>query len=212
MSFCLTRRCAAIALPLLLTACASIAPPAPRHEAQGAPQAVPVRPFHDAVDPTGRLSVHYQRNDKDEALHGSFVWNQTASQTTVTLLSPLGQTMAIITATPAGATLTQGGQPARSATDVDALTAQTLGWPLPVAGLRDWLQGFALDRTGKRVIATPQASHLRTFDGWQIQYENWAEEESFPAQLRPKRIDLARYTQQAGDVSIRIVIDTWQAH
>lgn len=212
MSFRLARRGAAIALPLLLAACASFVPPSSQHETQGARPVVPARPFHDALDLSGRLSVHYQRDNRDEALHGSFVWNQTTSQTTVTLLSPLGQTMAVITVTPTGATLARGGQPARSAADVDALTEQTLGWPLPVAGLRNWLQGFALDHAGKQVVATLQASHIRTLDGWQIQYENWAEEESLPTQLRPKRIDLARYTQQAGDVSIRIVIDTWQAH
>jgi outer membrane lipoprotein LolB len=28
--------------------------------------------------------------------------------------------------------------------------------------------------------------------------------------MRPKRIDLQRATDQAGDVSLRIAIDTWQ--
>ena len=198
------RRVAAAALPLLLAACASIAPPATQKETAS----VAARPFHEAIDLAGRLSVRYQHDGKEEALHGSFMWNQGPDQTTVTLLSPLGQTMAIVTVSPAGATLLQGRQPMRSAADVDALTAETLGWPLPVAQLRNWLQGFAIDRQGKRFVATPQADQVQTRDGWQIRYASWMD---MPSQNLPKRIDLARNTEQAGDVSIRIAIDTWQA-
>jgi len=195
-----------VVLPLLLAGCASI-PPSGTTQVQDKSTA---RPFHETIDLGGRLSVRYQANNKEEALHGSFVWSQTARQTTVTLLSPLGQTVAVIDVDSRGATLTQGGQPVRSAASVDSLTAQTLGWPLPVAGLREWLQGFALDSSGRRHIATPTSSDVTTQDGWRIHYANWLDD-AVP-QSRPKRIDLARATEQAGDVSIRIVIDTWQAH
>lgn len=211
MSFRPILRHAAIALPLLLAACAGLPPPAVQKET-GTQQGAPARPFHEAIDLGGRLSVRYQRDNRDEALHGSFTWHQTAAGTTVTLLSPLGQTLAIIAATPAGATLMQSNQPTRTAADVDTLTAQTLGWPLPVAGLRDWLQGFVVDRSGKRVVTTPQAPDVSTIDGWQIRYENWVGGESPSSPVRPRRIDLSRYTAQAGEVFIRIVIDTWQAH
>lgn len=199
---------AAVVLPLLLAACASIAPPATQQESTR--QTAPARSFHEAIDLSGRLSVRYQRNNKEETLHGSFVWNQSAAQTTVTLLSPLGQTLAVITVTAAGATLAQAGQPVRDAADVNTLTAQTLGWPLPVDGLRDWLQGFATERSGKRIAAAPHPVDIVTGDGWQIRYANWLDDGT--QQIHPKRIDLARSTEQAGDVSIRIVIDTWQAH
>lgn len=193
----------AVVLPALLAGCASLAPPS-------VPSVSAPRPFQQEIELGGRLSVHYQSSNKEEALHGSFTWAQTASDTTVTLLSPLGQTLAIITATPAGATLAQSGQALRSATDVNTLTTDTLGWPLPIAGLRDWLQGFAVDRSGQPFAASPLAPAVETRDGWQIRYQAWAEDGT--ARARPRRIDLARYTTQAGDVSIRIVIDTWQAH
>jgi outer membrane lipoprotein LolB len=137
---------------------------------------------------------------------------QTPSQTRITLLSPLGQTIALIDVSPQGASLTQAGQPVRHAPDVDALTAQTLGWPLPVSGLREWLQGIAQTASGQRFVATPQQSEVVTRDGWQIRYANWQPDDSPPPQARPKRIDLVRNTQQAGDVSIRIAIDSWQEH
>lgn len=197
------QRLAAIAavLPLLLASCASLAPPV-------APSASAPRVFQQAIELGGRLSVRYQTGDKEEVLHGNFTWAQTASDTTVTLLSPLGQTLAIITATPDGATLAQSGQPLRSASDVDTLTANTLGWPLPVAGLREWLQGFAVDRSGHPFVASPYADKVDTLDGWQIRYQAWTQDDA----AHPRRIDLARNTEQTGDVSIRIVIDTWQAY
>lgn len=195
------------ALLLLLAGCASIGPFAP---ASGPVPSTP-QEFHQAIDLTGRLSVHYQAGDKDEALHGSFTWSQSGPNTAVTLLSPLGQTIAVIRTTSDGATLEQGGQSPRSAPNVDTLTAETLGWPLPVSGLREWLQGFAIDREDHRFSASPQAGEVQTHDGWQISYQAWTAEQTTPPQNRPRRIDLSRRTEEAGDVSIRIVIDSWQA-
>lgn len=169
------------------------------------------RALHDKIDLQGRISVRYQHAQKEEALHGSYAWLQTPTHTNVTLLSPLGQTMAVINVTPQGATLQQSGQSTRAATDVDALTEDTLGWPLPVAGLREWLQGFAVDRAGQRFVASPQDDEVFTRDGWRIRYANW-QTDTPSSQPRPRRIDLARFTEQAGEVAIRIVIDTWQAH
>jgi len=201
-------RLLAVALPLLLAGCASIAPPKPSSE--HAQTAGAGRPFFQAIELGGRLSVRYQGERAEEVLHGSFTWSQTPAHITVNLLSPLGQTMAIIDVTADGAILKQGGQPVRTAANVDALTADTLGWPLPVAGLREWLQGFALDRTGQRFIATPASSEVVTRDGWRVHYANWIDENPASPHNRPRRIDLVRTTEQAGNVSIRIVIDTWQ--
>lgn len=199
------RRLLGAALPLALAACAGL-PPTPTTEDKTI--LAGVQRFHDSIELGGRLSVRYHNNGRDEALHGSFTWLQTPSQTVVTLLSPLGQTLAIVEVTPDGATLRQTGQPPRSADNVNALTADSLGWPLPVAGLRDWLQGFALDARGMRFVATPAASQVTTHDGWHLRYANWLSEDATPP--RAKRIDLGRFTEQAGDVSIRIAIDSWQ--
>jgi len=209
MSLCLARAIA-VAMPLLLTGCAALPLPGSNVGAQRV--ATAERPFHEAIDIGGRLSVRYQVNNKEEALHGSFTWSQTPAQTIVTLLSPLGQTMAVIEVDADGATLRQGGQQVRSAPNVDALTAETLGWPLPVAGMRSWLQGFALDKSGKRVIGTPSAALVTASDGWRIHYASWLDDNPLSPQNRPRRIDLARSTEQAGDVTLRIVIDTWQPH
>jgi len=192
-----------LALPLVLAGCSSFAPPAV------SPELAAARPYRDAIDLSGRLSVHYQSRGQNEAVHGGFAWTQNPERTNIALLSPLGQTLALIDVTPNGAKLTQAGQPARTAADPDALAAQALGWPLPVAGLRQWLQGFGINAKGERFVATPQAADVTTRDGWNIRYVDW-QNDGPQAPIRPKRIDLARSTQQAGDVSIRIVIDNWQ--
>ncbi|QRX84662.1 outer membrane lipoprotein LolB [Glaciimonas sp. PAMC28666] len=181
------------------------------------------RLYHQAIDFSGRLSVRYQQDGKEQALHGSFTWAQTSQHTLVTLLSPLGQTLATIDITPQQSTLHQAGQPSRTAADVDLLTAQALGWPLPIAGLREWLQGFGAGANGKPFSVNPTVSGgvstVTTADRWSIQYDTWqpiavqaGSANSAQSGSLPKRIDLTRNTAQAGDVAIRIVIDSAQPH
>jgi outer membrane lipoprotein LolB len=190
---------------LLLAGCIGL--PATR----GLPDAPPalIRQYQETLELAGRLSVHYQKDGKEEALHGGFSWRQNPQRTFVSIFSPLGQTIATIAMERDGATLTQAGQASRTATDVDMLTAEALGWPLPLAGMRYWLQGFGSDRLVLPFNATQRDSEfpLTTIDGWLIRYPVW-QDEGGPS--RPKRIDLARSTAHAGDVAIRIVIDTWQ--
>lgn len=190
----------------LLGACASIAPPTETSSVQ----AGATRKYQEAITLAGRLSVQYQKDDKDEAIHGSFTWKQNKDRSAIAILSPLGQILATIEVTPNNATLTQSGQPPRSAADVDLLVAQTLGWPLPVSGLRSWLQGFANGSNNNEFIATANRNKVTTSDGWNIQYPTWESDQQTPAQERPKRIDLERQTEQAGKVAIRIVLDSWQ--
>lgn len=156
--------------------------------------------------------MRYQQNGKDEAVHGNFTWQQTPGRTLVTLFSPLGQTMAKIEITPDRSMLMQPNQPVRSAADVDSLTAGALGWPLPIAGLREWLQGFAVDVSGRRVAASPSNGNtdILTSEGWRLHYVSWEEDAAIPENDHPRRIDLERSTDQAGEVALRIVIDTWQ--
>jgi outer membrane lipoprotein LolB len=204
---------AALVLPLVLTGCASLAPSA--DTTQPPPSTSAIRTYRDSIDLAGRLSVRYQQNGKEESVHGNFTWAQADDLTHIVLLSPLGQTLATIEVARGTATLTQAGQAPRVADNVDALAADALGWPLPISGLRTWLQGFAFDASGRPVTATPETTGgaaIMTPDGWRIDYANWDAADVPQAPTRPKRIDLERTTAQAGNVSLRIVIDNWQAH
>ena len=196
-----------LAWPLLLSSCAVT--PAAGSIRPDTAQSAAMHSYHDSIDIGGRLSVRYQQNGRDAALHGSFTWSQTPGQTTLTLLSPLGQTLAIIEVRPDGALLTQAGQVPRSATDVDMLTAEALGWPLPVSGLQHWLQGYS-SNDHQHPAASSATETALTADGWRIRYPAWQADELSANDMHPKRIDLDRSTVQAGDIAIRIVLDNWQ--
>ena len=189
---------------LLLDGCAWAPMQAPTMQ-----QAAATRTWHEAIDIAGRISVRYQQQG-EQLLTGSFNWSQRPGRTSVTLLTPFGQTLARIEVEPGRAVFQRSGEAPRVAANVDALAAQALGWPLPVSGLQAWLQGFA-SAGGKPVPVKAEApAALVSADGWRIAYASWVDDDN--AQPRPRRIDLSRRTEQAGDVEMRIVIDNWQPH
>ncbi|MFC0251480.1 outer membrane lipoprotein LolB [Massilia consociata] len=166
----------------------------------------PVAAYRDTIDLNGRLSVNYQKDGKVESLTGNFDWNQRPGHVDVELASPLGQTLATIAVTPQAATLTQAGRAPVTASDIDALTQRTLGWPLPVSGLRDWLQGYAVDARGQRFAASPANNSVTTGDGWRLRFVEW--QDANAAQPRPRVIHAERAA--AGDIqdlAIRIVVN-----
>lgn len=165
-----------------------------------------VAAYRDTIELTGRISVHYQKDGKDESLSGKFNWSQNGTRTDVSLASPLGQTIAKISVTAQAATLTQGEHAPRVAANIDTLSAEALGWPLPVSGLRDWLQGYAQGADGTRFVASPSRDTVITRDGWRLRYVSWQDENG--ALPRPKRVDAERSaTAQGAEVAIRIVLD-----
>ena len=190
-------------LSVLLAGCADIAP-----RQNEAASSSAVRICHDQISLAGRFSAKYQKMGRDEAVHGRFEWVQSGRDSSLTLLSPLGQTIATINVTPTAATLTPAGAPPRTAADVDALTASSLGWALPVSGLGGWLQGCVYEANGRRMIANSASGSINTPDGWSVVYPLWHDENG--GEIRPKRIDLYRADNGAAEISLRIVIDTWQ--
>ena len=184
------------------TGCASIAPK------NTAASSSTRNPYQEKISINGRLQVQYQQEGKEQSLPGNFEWLQNETDTSINLLSPLGQTIAIIKQDATGASLQQADHPTKLAADVDTLVGETLGWPLPLLGMRDWLQGYTRDKSGRHVAVLANNSELLTADGWQLRYVSWQET---AGQTYPKRIDLHRYTTQAGDVNLRIVMDQWKA-
>ncbi|WP_439671227.1 lipoprotein insertase outer membrane protein LolB [Cupriavidus necator] len=179
--------------PLLLQACASVAPS---------------RSFdgdHAAASQqyTGRFSANYVRYGRDEGVQGSFRWEEQGRNVRLDLVSPLGQTLAVVTATPSGATLDLPNQPPRNAPEVDTLMEEALGFALPVAGMRDWLHGRATQGAPARTTRDEQG-RLATLaqNGWTVRYVAW---QDAAAQV-PRRIDLAR-DAGSNPLSVRLVID-----
>lgn len=201
--------CLAFALTLPLAACVT---PAAHPQANGAITIAP-HSYHDNIDIAGRFSVQFQHNGRPESWSGSFTWAQTSDKTTVALLSPLGQTIATIVADDQMATMIQSGQPPRSAANVDALVQDTLGWPLPISHLRDWLQAYTVNANGQRILETPTSpAIIATADGWNLDFVSWQDDNNSGMQNAPKRIDLERETSEAGKVAMRLVITSSQVH
>ncbi len=161
--------------------------------------------YRTTFDAAGRLTVNYRRDGNPESLTGKFTWAQVPGRIDVSLSSPMA-TIATISITPESATLVQADKVPRVAKDIDTLTAQSLGWSLPVSGLRDWLQGYATDADGKRFVATPANNSVLTADGWRLRFVSW-QDEAAPHPV-PKRIDAERNASATADqLAIRIVID-----
>ena len=184
----------------LLSACASMPGSGP------ALSQTTVSPYRDSIELAGRLIVNYEKGGQPDTLSGKFTWSQTPAAVDVALLSPLGPTIAKIRVTPESATLTQSDNAPRVARDIDSLTAQTLGWSLPVSGLRDWLQGYATGPGGARFAASPANNSVTTPDGWRLTFVSW-QDAAAPRPV-PKRIDAQRSASAAsGELALRIIVD-----
>lgn len=200
--------CLGLIASCCLAAC-STAPSTPATLATGTTEvnaSAVVRQYQEQLLLSGRIQVQYQQNGKAQSLPGSFEWQQNKDDTSINLISPLGQTIANIRQDASGASLQQANQALRTADNLDSLLNEALGWSLPVSGLRDWLQGFTRNADGRLLPLAAQDNLLIKANGWQLRYVSWQDE---GGQARPKRIDLQRYTAQAGEVSMRIVIDQW---
>ncbi|MBC7455335.1 MAG: outer membrane lipoprotein LolB [Massilia sp.] len=193
---------------VLLAGCAGLAPPP-----SSSPSQFPIRqqlaPYRSSFEAAGRLSVNYRKDGNPESISGKFSWSQTPDRIDVSLASAVA-TIATISITPESATLVQADQQPRVAKDIDSLSAQALGWSLPVAGLRDWLQGYATGADGKRFVASPGNNSVLTADGWRLRFVSWQDngQDSASTHLAPKRIDAERNAGSfADELAIRIVID-----
>lgn len=188
----ITRRLSLLAIAATLAGCAT----APLSQST-------VGDYRDTIELAGRLAVSYQKDGQPANLNGNFTWSQQPGRIDVALSSPFSQ-IAAISVTPQQATLTEAGREPLVARDIDTLTAQALGWALPVAGLRDWLQGYAVGADGKRFLASPANNSVTTNDGWRLRFASWQDEKA--AHPLPKRIDAAR-TTASGELEIRIIIN-----
>lgn len=154
---------------------------------------------------TGRfaLTVNHAGGGQ-EAVQGGFAWHDTGRVLTLDLANPLGSTLARVTVEPGRATLLRSNGEREQAPDPDALVEKVLGSPMPVSGLRHWLQG----RAAPGGVASAQkdgAGRLASFaqDGWRAQLSRYDA-------LGPQLLQLNRNDAQRR-ISVRLVIDDGQA-
>jgi len=195
-----------LSLAILAVALAGCATTAPQSSGATSAAASAVAPYRDTIELTGRLQVTYQKDGQPGSTNGGFEWSQRPGQVDVAFLNPLKQTVATISVTPQGATLTEAGRAPRTAQDIDTLTAQALGWSLPVSGLRDWLQGYATAAGGKRFVASPANNNVVTQDGWRLRFVSW--QAGANGTQMPRNIVAERDAgANGGDLAIQIILD-----
>lgn len=115
----------------------------------------------------GRLALRVEATPP-QAFFADFELTGDARQGALLLTGPLGQTLAQLDWSPAGATL-RDGRNSREFGSLDALAAQATGTPIPVAALFEWLAG------------RPAAA-----DGWQADLSQLAEGRLSARRLAPE--------------------------
>jgi outer membrane lipoprotein LolB len=188
----LTRALAIVAslAAVVLSAC-STAPSAP-----DAPARVS-RAAASAFELEGRVSA----SDAERAASGRLAWSHAPDFDEWTVFSPLGQILARLVSTPAGAVLQTGDGRLVHADSAQEMLPEILGVDAPVTGLAYWVQ--AVPRVGARVLLVDDVGRpVRVFDdGWLIEYREYASKDPAAA---ARRIDASR-----GDARIRLIVDEW---
>lgn len=174
---------------LLLTACA-VAPTSPGG-------ASPSRAALNAFMMEGRFSL--RNEDKNYA--GRLSWRHEDGRDELLLSSPLGQGMAEIVSGPGGARLTASDGKVYSAVDVETLTRDVLGYPLPLTQLTDWVRGRWRDAEESAVDAQGRPLNQRAAM-WRIEYGYENDDPAAP----PSRIFAERV---GGGLELRLRIDEW---
>jgi outer membrane lipoprotein LolB len=186
------RRLLLLLLPfILLAGCRTLPPPETLKR--------PLDPEQASFSLSGRISVKHDGKRDSSGLY----WSHTAERDEISLLAPLGQTVARIVRNADGATLETSDDKRYTADSIGELTFRVFGWAMPVEGLPYWI--FALPAPGSEADsetgANEQMAVLRQ-DGWEIRYSRYAS--GAPDSL-PMRMTLVR-----DGLEIQLLVDEWE--
>jgi outer membrane lipoprotein LolB len=184
-------RLVAVCLLLGLAGCATV------------PPAVQVQRLNPVVstafEADGRVALRYQAQSSTANLH----WSHRIAQDIVTISSPLGSTLAVLTRTASGVQLVDSQQHIHQAQDSRELTQQLLGVRLPLEYLTYWMLGQAV----------PDLPHQTTLDGdanlvqlqqagWAVNYQRW---QTLAGMNIPNKFIVV-----GEDSELRMVVTHWQ--
>ena len=162
LSFRTQRTLAAAGAALALAGCAST-PPSANAPTGAVLQTAATHAYH------GRFAVRYDdRLGNPQNVYGNFDWQEHGDDVSLELRSPLGQTLAVVKSTPRAASLELPNRPTQYAPDVGDLMQKTLGFELPLAGLRYWLLPTGAPaspaETGRKKGATGEGRAREVFE------------------------------------------------
>jgi outer membrane lipoprotein LolB len=146
----------------------------------------------------GRIGV--QMNGK--GFSGPITWRHHAEYDLITLYSPLGNPVAIIEKNGDKITLTDSKGNAVNEDNLQSLTEKTLGWPLPLQGMTDWILG----RPSAQQIqlqTRDSAGRLTKLkqENWDIDYQAYM---PYADVVLPQKLHLRRI-----EANVKLVIENW---
>ena len=154
---------------------------------------------------SGKFALVVSGSDRRETMSGRFLLTVDDSVVTLDLSTPLGTTVARVQNSPSGARVTVpsgGGLRTEQGPDPDALSAQVLGWTLPVSGIPDWIEGRPAAGRPYRLDPDDDGGSRLEQDGWTIHLAPRGPDG------RIHRLDMDRPPAgEAPAVSLRVVLD-----
>jgi outer membrane lipoprotein LolB len=153
-----------------------------------------------AFDLLGRVSASHTGG----VVTANVRWEHAADRDEIWLMTPTGQTMAHIVDSAKGVVLTRADREQHRAANVETLTRQVLGWPLPLSHLQYWVRGLPVPGSAPAEVERDEAKRLSAFtqNGWRVAL-TYHDEGDYTGKVR--RVDLID-----GPNRIRFVVDTWR--
>lgn len=163
------------------------------------PVAAPSRPARDSIEAfrlEGRLAVRRA----GESFSAVLEWRHDAQSDELVVSGPLGQGLARLTSGGGAALLETADRKRFVAADLDGLSEQVFGTPLPVSGLSRWVLGRSAFGGAALLDAAGRLAGLSE-QGWTIEYLRYETEapDALPELLQARR----------EDVEVRLKIDSW---
>jgi outer membrane lipoprotein LolB len=195
-------------LSLLAAASVAVAAVAISGCAALAPLPPAVAPARTALAASERFELAARFTLRADAQNhsGRLDWQHSPTSDQWLLSSPFGQGIAQIVSDGSGARLIGSDGRVERDADLDTLTRRVLGYPLPLAGLADWVRGVAGGVSSSVAAADTVDPFGRPLalvrDGWRIDYAYDGDAADAP----PSRLFISR----PDGPELRLRIDEWR--
>jgi outer membrane lipoprotein LolB len=149
----------------------------------------------------GRIAIRLQQEGWSASLH----WRQRRADYAIRLIGPLGNGMYELRGSDGMVQLQTPDDRLLQAPDAAALLQETLGWQVPVDGLRYWVRGLPAPGSEPQSMALDERGRLQSLeqDGWQVHYSRYG---LFRGGLvLPEKLTLERR-----DLRLRLSIHAWE--
>jgi len=183
---------------LLLAGCAAVQPQHPSAPpATYAAQASRVAAIHTFAL-NGRIAVLTEK----KGFSGSMRWHHHAEGDEIGFYSPIGTQLGQISANTDNVTLTTSDKKVYTAANAETLMQDTLGWSLPMTGLKDWVLGRPAAGDAELLAwdASGHLTHMRQ-QGWDIEYPHYIDAHG---QWLPGKVVL-----KSQKLDLKLVVEQW---